>query len=79
MYIHIGNREVISDKKAIGIFNTETMLLSENNSRYFKYIEPDHKSITINKFNHVLSSKISSYTIIKRVQKNDEVFNRGIK
>ena len=66
MYIHIGKRVIISDVNFLGVFNTQTNKLSENNSKYFEYIESDDKSIIIDKFDNIITSKISSYTIISR-------------
>ena len=68
MHIHAGNRIIVSDKKIVGIFNTETILLSEYNSKYFSNIKKDHKTIIIDKFNNCISSAVSSYTIMNRTE-----------
>ena len=66
MYIHTGNRVIVSDKKIIGIFNTETVALSKENSRYFEKIKKGDKTIIIDESDNCLTSKVSAFTVINR-------------
>jgi regulator of extracellular matrix RemA (YlzA/DUF370 family) len=77
MYIHIGNRRIISGKKIIGIFNHETLVKSELNTRYLINADEDARSVIIAYNNEVISSNISPYTIIKRTDViKDSVWSR---
>ena len=67
MYIHIGNRVIVSDRDCLGIFNTKTIRMSEDNSRYHDYIESSDKTIIIDRYDNAITSNISSYTIINRI------------
>ena len=69
MFIHIGNRETVSDKDIIGIFSYKTLSYSLINSRYTENVDNslgDIKTIVIDNKDKVLLSKVSSFTIIKR-------------
>jgi hypothetical protein len=66
MYIHAGNRRIISDKKIVGIFNVETLRLSKDNKTFLSEISPEDKTVLIDRENKFFSSKVRSYTIIKR-------------
>jgi len=70
MYIHIGDREIVSATRTIGIFNFNTLLNSEYNQRIKECIdksECDIKTIVIDTDNNIKVSKVSSFTVIKRV------------
>jgi hypothetical protein len=66
MFIHLGNRKIISDKIFIGIFNVDTLLKSEYNDWIFTKIHPNDKCVAISEKNIIISSKVNSATIIKR-------------
>jgi hypothetical protein len=81
MHIHIGNRKVVSDKHVIGIFSIDTIRNSDLNERYLSGIEStecDIKTIVIDRHNGVITSKVSSFTVIKRknIDTNDCVWSR---
>lgn len=77
MFIHAGNRITVSDKKIVGIFNTETILLSDKNERYFKHINKEHKTIVIDKKDNVIVTNVSPFTIINRTSlKGDLIWSR---
>lgn len=67
MFIHIGNKEIVSDDKVIGIFNVDTMELSDLNEEYLDEVKKDTKSVIIDDDDEVIVSKVSSYTLIKRI------------
>ncbi|MDY6969087.1 MAG: hypothetical protein SVR08_10605 [Spirochaetota bacterium] len=75
MYIHIGNRRVVSDKEIIGIFNAETIMMSKENAAYIKHIKQEDKSIIVYNNNNIISSSISPYTIINRATEEISVMN----
>lgn len=66
MYIHIGNRIIVSDKSIIGIFNIESLKKSELNKRYLDDVGDDEKTLIIGVNKEILKSIVSPYTIIKR-------------
>jgi len=72
MFIHLGNNIIISDRKLLGIFNSETILKSKENSRFFDIIKEDDKLIAIDIFNNVITSSVSPFTVIKRDSILDE-------
>ncbi|HOA06266.1 MAG: hypothetical protein APG08_01411 [Candidatus Methanofastidiosum methylothiophilum] len=71
MFLHIGNREIISLKNIVGIFNADTLIKSEINGDYLDEIKNDTKSIIIDKHDEVTVSKLSSYTLIGRLEKRN--------
>ena len=81
MFIHIGNREIVSDKTTIGIFSFKTMKKSLINKRYLENVDNlqgDIKTIVIDNRDNVLWSKVSPFTIIKRttLDEKDCVWSR---
>lgn len=66
MYIHIGNRKTLSGSKLAGLFNVETIRMSDENKRFFSSIEDGDKTIFIDRDNNLFLSKISPFTVIKR-------------
>jgi hypothetical protein len=68
MHIHAGDRIIVSDKKIIGIFNAETILMSEHNKKFFEKIKPGDKTVVIDRTNNTLSTGVSPFTVIKRTE-----------
>jgi hypothetical protein len=66
VYIHIGENIIVSDKKLVGIFNRETLCMSEENEWITKQVDSRNKTIAIDHNNHIESSYVSPFTIIKR-------------
>jgi hypothetical protein len=77
MYIHIGNRKIISDRKIIGIFNVKTIIESKYNLWIKKMIGSSNKTIIIGKNSDILTSNISSCTIISRNIDRDLIWRRS--
>ena len=76
MHLHIGDRKTVSFRKIVGIFNAETMRLSEENSRINGLISPGDKCIAVDIKNNLHTSRVSSYTVMKRDSLTDEVIWR---
>lgn len=75
MFIHIGNNVLISDRKCIGIFNIETLKMSDDNKWMLNNVSKNDKMISFDSDNKITASEISSYTVIKRLtMKADEIF-----
>jgi regulator of extracellular matrix RemA (YlzA/DUF370 family) len=75
VYIHIGSKSIVSDKKIIGIFNAETLKKSDLNIKIMDKIDfsqRDIKTIVIDSNNDLQVSKVSSFTIIKRTSIDDK-------
>ncbi len=66
MFIHAGNKRIISDKKIVGIFNVETLRLSEDNKKFLYDTGPEDKTIFIDRGNNFFPGNVRSYTVIKR-------------
>ena len=71
MFLHIGNREIVSLNNIVGIFNADTLIKSEINGDYLDEIKNHTKSIIIDKHDEVTVSKLSSYTLIGRIEKRN--------
>ncbi|HOW81245.1 MAG TPA: hypothetical protein PK573_01685 [Spirochaetota bacterium] len=72
MYIHIGDREVISDKKCLGIFNASSLKMSPENSWITGSLGPLVKTVALLEDNTVLGSRVSPFTVIKRTSLDNE-------
>lgn len=72
MHIHAGNRIIVSDKKIIGIFNTETIVMSELNKKFIDKIKPGDRTIIIDRTNNSLLTGVSPFTVVKRTELNCE-------
>lgn len=73
MHIHIGERKTVSQKKLIGIFNAETLRLSEDNKTINMTIRATDKCVAVDINNNLSTSKVSPYTVMKRDSFTDEV------
>ena len=74
MYIHIGSNILVSGDKCVGIFNIETLKLSDDNKWMLDNISNDDKTVSLDIKNTIIGSEVSPYTIIKRTAiKNDEL------
>lgn len=71
MFIHIGNNVLISDRKCVGIFNTETLKQSEINSWMFDKIN-DEKLVVVDVKNNITGTGVSPFTVIKRKSINED-------
>jgi len=79
MFIHLGNNVLISANKCVGIFNTETLKLSDDNKWMLGNIGNNDKTVSLDTDNIIIGSEISSYTIIKRiaVKKEELIWSKG--
>ena len=79
MFIHLGNNVLISANKCVGIFNTETLKLSDDNKWMLGNIGNNDKTVSLGTDNIIIGSEISSYTIIKRiaVKKEELIWSKG--
>lgn len=79
MFIHIGDRKSISDKHLIAILNCESVVMSpENNTALIDKITPEDKTMAIC-INSIITTKVSSYTVIKRYGKiNDALWSKKV-
>ena len=72
MFIHIGNNVLISDRKCVAIFNTETLKESEVNKWIMDKIKKDEKLIVIDVKNNITGTGVSPFTVIKRKSINED-------
>jgi hypothetical protein len=72
MYIHIGNNVLVSGHKCVGIFNIETLKLSDVNKWMLEKVNEKDQMISLDINNNNVASEISSYTIIKRESISEE-------
>jgi type II secretory pathway component HofQ len=72
VFIHIGNNIIISDKKLMGIFNRQTLILSKDNEWIIKQADSTDKTIAIDRNNNILSTWVSPFTVIKRTVRDEE-------
>lgn len=78
MFIHIGNNVLISDRKCVGIFNTETLKKSEVNSWMFEKISDEEKLVVVDVKNNITGTGVSPFTVIKRnsINKDELVWSK---
>ncbi len=72
MFIHIGEKKNISSAKLIGIFNKDSLLLSEENKWILEKISDNDKTVAVEEKNIITASIVSPFTIIKRDSLNNE-------
>lgn len=77
MYIHVGNKIIVSDKNIVGIFNSGTLTKSEWNNYLVEGMDDSVKSIIITAGNERITSIVSPYTIIKRTQMDRDLYWRN--
>ncbi|MCP4132797.1 MAG: hypothetical protein GY754_17660 [bacterium] len=78
MYLHLGDRKIISGSKLLGIFNAETIKKSELNDGIISRLSDSDKSVIIDKENNITTSKVSPFTLLKRtVQENEFIWRRS--
>lgn len=75
MFIHIGEREVISDKECVGIFNVETLLLSDENKAFIEGLDKKGKTVAVLADGSLVVSKVSPFTVITRtsIKENKDI------
>ncbi len=66
MYIHVGEKKIISDKDTIGIFSYDTLADSEDNDWIVAMIREECKTVVVDIYGNVTTSKVSPYTVIGR-------------
>lgn len=67
----------MSDRDLVGIFNTKTLLMSEENNRYFDKIKSGDKTVVIDKSDKIITTHVSSFTVINRTElKGDFVWRK---
>lgn len=78
MFIHIGNNMTISDSLCVGIFNSETLGLSEENRWITEKLNPEDKVVVIDINNRITATNVSPFTVIKRdpIDKEELVWSR---
>ncbi len=78
MFIHIGSNMIISDRVCVGIFNVETLGLSEENKWITGNLKPEDKVVVININNNITATNVSPFTIIKRnpIDHEDIIWSR---
>lgn len=66
MFIHLGHNSIISGRKLIGIFNHDTLVLSEDNIWITKQLDTGVRTVAIDHSSRLLASHVSPFTVIKR-------------
>ncbi len=73
MYIHIGDKIVISSENLVGIFNKKSLEKSEINEKYTSTLKHSTRSLIVQIDNQIVESRISPYTLIKRNEIKDGI------
>ena len=68
MFIHIGDREIVSDRQCVGIFNTGTLRMSQENRMLCNKIAKEAKTAAVMINGNVVSSRVSPFTVITRMK-----------
>jgi len=79
MFIHLGSNILVSGNKCVGIFNKETLKLSDDNKWMLNNISNNDKTVSLDKENILIGSEVSSYTIIKRtaIKKEELIWSKA--
>lgn len=72
MFIHIGNNICVSDKILMGIFNRDTLILSNDNEYITSKVDSGDKTVAIDRKNTIVSSNVSPFTVIKRTALDED-------
>lgn len=72
MYIHIGKNILVSGYKCVGIFNIETLKLSDANKWMLQNTKDDDKMISLDINNNIIASELNSQTVIKRTPVSED-------
>lgn len=72
MFIHIGNNICLSDKVLMGIFNRDTLILSDDNEHITSRVGGGDKTIAVSRNNTIVSSNVSPFTVIKRTSLDED-------
>ncbi len=72
MFIHLGDNKQVSDEKIIGIFNVDTLKMSDDNSFYLKQCEDGDKTAAVSDDGSCVFSKVSPFTVTKRNSIEDD-------
>lgn len=73
MFIHIGEKNVVSDRSIVGIFNADTLRISNTNAYYINQLDLKDKTVVVDIKNTVRKSIVSPFTVIKRSSVEDGV------
>ena len=76
MYIHVGEKKIISDKNTLGIFNYGTLIESRDNDWIVAIIEEECKTVVVDIYGNVTTSNVSPYTVIKRTNLETDIIWR---
>ena len=66
MYIHLGDKIIISSRDIVGIFNKNSLEKSEENKNFTATLKQNTKSVIVQHDNSILESRISPFTLLKR-------------
>lgn len=77
MFVHIGDRKAVSDTKLVAILNCDTVVKSQDiNAALIQNINDEDKTMAVC-IDSIVTTKVSSYTVIKRYgQINDAVWSK---
>ena len=78
MFIHIGGKVLVSDRKIIGIFNAETLRKSSENAHHLEGVTDDDRTVVIDRKNERLCGIVSPFTVIKRRIEDEDFYWRKI-
>ncbi len=73
MYIHIGDKIIISSDNLVGIFNKKSLEKSEINEKFVSALNHSTKSLIVQIDNRIVESRISPFTLIKRNEIKDGI------
>ncbi|HPO45872.1 MAG TPA: hypothetical protein PK875_08755 [Spirochaetota bacterium] len=77
MFIHIGGRVMASDRRIVGVFNTETLGMSSDDARHLIGAGEDDRTVVIDRNNERLFGIVSPFTVIKRgLDEEDFIWRR---
>lgn len=73
MFIHIGGRKILPERKVVGVFNVETLRIACDSGMPVPEFDGNMKSVVVDVENDMHPSIVSSFTLMKRESIKDGI------
>jgi len=73
MFIHIGGRKILPERKVVGVFNVETLRIARDSGMPVAEFDGTIKSIVVDVENAMHPSIVSSFTLMRRESIKDGI------
>jgi hypothetical protein len=73
MFIHIGGRKILPEKKIVGVFNVDTLRIASDSEMTVAEYDGNIKSVVVDVENAMHPSIVSSFTLMRRESIKDGI------